>query len=426
MHNLRATIILVNILFFSFSVSGQKLINSPYSRFNIGLLEPAGSFRSIGMGGIGTAVRDNSSIYYMNPASYSSIDTNSFVFDFGFDYGINFLTEGSSSYFSDDMNFDHILLGFPLTKGFGITAGLIPFSNGYYKITEEVTELDPEYDEQTGEYISLHTGEGGFSKLFLGAGLNITKYLSVGANMIVIFGDIARTNKIIFGDYYYVFHNNTTEKLHLSGINFEYGAQFMKPFGDDFFFNAGISLTPGMKYNSDYENLTYLFSAYGSVDTLKYIKNGTKAFLPGTLRTGISFGKKNKFIVGFDFTETKWSKATISGMGDYYADTRSYKFGAEYIPEKYSNYSYLKRVEYRIGGHIEDNYLKIDGEQIKEIGLSLGFGIPMRHPISKTNIFFDYTKRYGSDASLFHIENQFTIGLSLNMYDYWFLKPKYD
>jgi len=425
MHNLRATILLVNILFFSFSVSGQKLINSPYSRFNIGSLEPAGSFRSISMGGIGTAIRDNSSIYYQNPASYSSIDTNSFVFDFGLDYGMDFLTEGSSNYFSDDMNFDHILLGFPLARGFGITAGLIPFSNGYYKITEEVTELDPEYDEQTGEYVALHTGKGGFSKLFLGAGLNITKYFSVGVNMTIIFGDITRANQIIFGDYY-VFHDNTSEKLHLSGINFEYGAQYILPLGDDYFVNAGISLTPGMKYNSDYENLTYLFSAFGSVDTLSYMKDRTKAFLPRTLRSGISFGKKNKFTAGFDYAEIKWSEATISGTGAYYADTRSYKFGAEYIPQKYSNYSFLSRVEYRIGGHLEDYYLKIDGTQVKELGISLGFGIPMRRSISKTNIFFDYTKRYGSDASLFHIENQFTIGLSLNMYDRWFLKPIYD
>jgi hypothetical protein len=243
--------------------------------------------------------------------------------------------------------------------------------------------------------------------------------------MTIIFGDITRANQIIFGDYY-VFHDNTSEKLHLSGINLEYGAQYILPLGDDYFVNAGISLTPGMKYNSDYENLTYLFSTFGSVDTLSYMKDRTKAFLPRTLRSGISFGKKNKFTAGFDYAEIKWSEATISGTGAYYADTRSYKFGAEYIPQKYSNYSFLSRVEYRIGGHLEDYYLKIDGTQVKELGISLGFGIPMRRSISKTNIFFDYTKRYGSDASLFHIENQFTIGLSLNMYDRWFLKPIYD
>ncbi len=426
MYKLRATIILVNILFFSFTVSGQKLINSPYSRFNIGLLEPAGSFRSISMGGIGTGIRDNSSIYYMNPASYSSIDTNSFVFDFGLDYGMNFLTEGSSSHFSDDMNFDHLMFGFPIFKGMGVSIGITPFSNGYYKISNEVTELDPEYDEETGEYTEIHLGEGGYSRLFFGAGLNITRYLSVGANMTVILGEISRTNQIVFSDYYYVFHNSNSERLHLSGINLEYGAQFFMPIGDDFFVNAGISLTPGTNYKSDYENLIYLFSAYGSVDTLSYTTDASKAFIPGTLRTGISFGKKNILTVGFDYNETKWSKANINGTGGLYTDTRSYKFGIEYIPDKYSNYSYIKRVEYRLGAHLENNYVKINGEQLKEYGISIGFGIPMRRSLSKTNIFIDYTKRYGSDISVLHSEELITIGLSLNLYDFWFLKPKYD
>ncbi len=426
MYKLRATIILFFIFLLSFSVSGQKLINSPFSRFNIGLLEPAGSFRSIGMGGIGTAVRDNSSIYYLNPASYSSIDTNSFVFDFGLDYGMAFLSEGTSSYYSDDMNYNHLMFGFPIAKGFGVSAGIIPFSNGYYKIVEQVTAQDPEYDEQTGEYVSIHKGAGGISKLFFGAGLRINKYFSVGANMIVLFGDLSRSNQILFDDYYNVFHNNSSENLHLAGINFEYGAQFMLPLENDLFVNTGFSFTPGRKYNSDYVDLAYLFSAYGSFDTLTYISEAGKAFLPGTLRAGISFGKTNKITAGFDFIETKWSKSTIPGMGSYYADTKSYKFGLEYIPEKYSIYGFLNRIEYRIGAHLEDSYLKINGEQIKEIGASMGFGIPMRRSRSRTNIFFDYTRRQGPDGSSIPTENLYTIGISLNLYDFWFLKQKYD
>ena len=72
------------------------------------------------MGGIGIGMRDNSSIYFANPASYSSLDTNSFIFDFGLDYGMNVtLSDGENHYTSDDMNFDHLLMGFPLAKGLG-------------------------------------------------------------------------------------------------------------------------------------------------------------------------------------------------------------------------------------------------------------------------------------------------------------------
>ena len=135
MRNKLIIVIFISLFSFAFTATGQKLINSPYSRFNIGTLEPAGSFRSLGMGGIGTAMRDNSSIYFSNPASYSSLDTNSFVFDFGLDYSKNFLTEGATKYSSDDMNFDHLIMGFPLAKGWGVALGIVPLSNGYYKIS---------------------------------------------------------------------------------------------------------------------------------------------------------------------------------------------------------------------------------------------------------------------------------------------------
>jgi hypothetical protein len=140
---------------------------------------------------------------------------------------------------------------------------------------------------------------------------------------------------------------------------------------------------------------------------------------------GISFGKKNKFTVGLDYVETKWSKAKIPGSSGYAADTKSFLFGLEYIPDKYSNYSYLKRIEYRLGGHIGDNYLIINGEQLEEYGASVGIGIPMKF-LSKINLFFDLTRKNGSSINNLHSENYYTAGISLNLYDRWFLKRKYD
>jgi hypothetical protein len=43
-----------------------------------------------------------------------------------------------------------------------------------------------------------------------------------------------------------------------------------------------------------------------------------------------------------------------------------------------------------------------------------------------TNFFFDYTKKYGPGNSNFHTEDYYSIGVSLNLYDNWFMKRKYD
>jgi hypothetical protein len=83
-------------------------------------------------------------------------------------------------------------------------------------------------------------------------------------------------------------------------------------------------------------------------------------------------------------------------------------------------------VEYRIGGHVEDNYLIINGEQVKEFGASIGIGLPMRRSLSKTNLFFDFTRKTGSTINNLHTEKYYTMGISLNLYDFWFIKRKYD
>jgi hypothetical protein len=427
MQNKLAAIFLFILITISLTLSGQKEVNSPFARYNLGILEPQqGSFRSMGMGGTGVALRDNMSLSFCNPASYSSLDTNSFIFDFGINYGINILSDGTSKYSSDDMNFDHLMMGFPITKNWGVATGLVPYTNGYYKISKEVLKGDPDYDPITGEYTAFHVGDGNLTRFFLGSGINLTKKISAGINMNLLFGSVKRVNEFDFTDYYNVYHDNMTQRLQLTGINFDYGLQYSTSLKKNFFFNAGASLSSGQNYKSKFENLSYSFNAYGSIDTLSYSNNdSTTSYLPGSLRFGISFGKKNKFTAGIDYVITNWSKAKFPGSADHAGDTRSLLLGAEYIPDKYSNYNYFKRIEYRIGGHIEDNYLVFEGRQVKEYGFSLGFGIPMKR-LSKTNIFIDFTRKSLNSDTFSHFENYFTFGASLNLFDFWFLKQKYD
>jgi hypothetical protein len=436
MRNKQILIILTFLSAITVTSFGQKLINSPYSRFNIGTLEPAGSFRSQAMGGLSTSLRGNNSIYFFNPASYSSLDTNSFIFDFGFDYSQNHISHNGSNYKSDDMNFDHLFMAFPLKKGGGFALGVIPISNGYYKIIETVTSSDPNYDPIVGEFKALHSGEGTLTNLFAGAGFNITRDLSVGINMTILFGTLKRSNQVEFGDadYYFVYSVNAAEKLHIGGTNLDLGMQYNLPLKNNYFLTTGVSLTTKKHYKSTYELDSYKFTAFSTRDTISYVsETGRNAFIPGTLRVGVSFGKKNKFTTGLEYVTAKWSNAEIPGSAGYAADTRSYSFGAEYIPDKFSNYSFFKKVEYRIGAHMGDNYLIFNGEQMKEIGASFGVGIPMsrsltdKKSMSRTNLFFDYNRRSGSGSnSTLPVENYFTVGVSLNLYDFWFVKRKYD
>ena len=413
---------LIPLISLSFTAHSQKLVNSPFSRFNIGSIDPSGSFRTLGMGGTGISMRDNSSINYANPASYSSFDTISFIFDFGLDYSMNYLSDSLSKSSSDDINFNHLLMGFPLAKGWGFALGVVPVSNGYYKISNSIRSNDI----NTKGYYESHSGNGGLTNFFIGSGININKHFSAGVNMTVMFGKLERYDTIQFADNN-VFNDVKAEKLQLGGVNLAYGMQYTTTFKNNYFINAGASLSSDKKYKSNFENFTSTFTLYGTQDTISYVSDKiTKAFIPGTLNLGVSFGKKNKFTTELDLVMTKWSKASIPGTSGYAADTKSLLFGLEYIPDKYSNYSFLKRMEYRVGGHIGNNYLVVKGEQLKEYGASFGIGIPLRKSLSKTNFFFDFTRRTGSTGSILPTENVYSLGISLNLYDRWFEKRKYD
>ncbi len=421
------SVILISLSLFSFTVSGQKQINSPYSRFNIGNLESAASFKSLGMGGIGIGMRSGTSIFFENPASYSNIDTNTFIFDIGIDYGIIKLKDNQDHFKSDDINFSHLMMAFPIKKGFGFALGVVPMTNGYYKLSETVRKTSPDYDPLVGEYTSAHTGDGGFHNLFLGTGLKVTKKLSLGVNMTVLFGQVNRSYQIVFADYANVYNNDATEKLEMNGINFNYGLQYSLPLKHDYFFTAGISATNGKNYKSNYQQLAYKYTAYNTRDTISYVADdSTRTFIPGTIGLGITFGRINKFTAGFDFLMTKWSASTIPGPGNYAADSKSFRFGLEYIPDKYSNFSLIKRLEYRLGAHFGDTYLIIHDEQIREYGASFGIGLPMRRTYNRANFFFDFTRKSGSGSNEVHIEDFFSMGVSLNLYDNWFLKRKYE
>jgi hypothetical protein len=384
------------------------------------------------MGGTGIAAGDNSTVFYLNPASYSSIDTTSFVFDIGLDYTGATLVNGSEKYNSGDMNFHHLLIAFPVGKGIGIATGLVPFSNGYYFLSESVKEGDAGYDPVIGPYATVHRGSGSFSGFFLGTGMKIYKGLSAGANMTVLFGEAERLNQFEFADYSFSFSQRSSENLSISGISFDLGLQYSKIFSNKWFVSAGISAKTANNYRSSMLKLEERFTIYGagpySPDTLSYTSSTGRdsTRMPSSLRAGLAFGKKDKLTVEANYTQTNWSKAFIHGSSMPMADTKTLSAGIEFTPEKYSLTSPLKRIDYRIGGHTGNNYLIYNGAKIKEYGVSAGLGIRLRGSMTKTNIYFDYTKRVGDATAGLHTENVFSAGISLNIYDYWFLKRKYE
>ncbi len=428
---LKATKIIFLLMMLSPVVSGQKLINSPYSRFGLGTLEEQGTFRLRSLGGSAVAIRDPLTINYLNPASLSALDTNSFVLDFGFDYQMNKLSDGNSSYNSDDMNLHHIFMAFPITKRIGFAMGIAPYSAGYYNLSSKTLVGDPDYDPVMGETDRKYKGVGGYNQAIMSLGINPVGGLSLGINMKFLYGEITRESVYYFLDDNNYYNDLKSESMLLKGFNFDYGAQYEFDFDNNFFAVAGFSFTNKRAYTCEYENLTTKFTVYAgspySADTLyhQYLPDA-KITLPTTIAFGFSAGQKDKFTLSASYQASYWTNATFLGYEDSFRNTSTISFGAEFIPSKYANYNYFNRVEYRLGGHLGENYFVLNNEQLKEFGITFGVGFPLNRTRSRINMNFEYSNRVGSFGNGLHRENYFNLGLSFNFYEFWFLKRKYD
>ena len=126
-----------------------------------------------------------------------------------------------------------------------------------------------------------------------------------------------------------------------------------------------------------------------------------------------------------DIVYTAWSEASLPGTYGTYTDVISLHAGAEYIPDKFSNYSFFDRMEYRIGCRYGESYALYEGDNVKEYGITFGTGIPLRRSRSRISLVVDLSNRGNPDAGLPQ-ETRISVGASLNLYDYWFLKRQYE
>ena len=423
--NIRVSLVCLMALLTT-GVYGQMNVHTPFARYGIGYLEQQGTFRTRAMGGISSGIRDNMTLNYLTPASYSSIDTISYLFDFGLSYGVVGLKGDGMSFTSQDVNFTHLMMGFPIMKGWGVTAAILPFSNGSYNISFETPGTGV-----TGTTYQSHLGSGGYQRVLLGTGFKPLPYVSAGINLFYLFGEVSRVNDFAFtGDNNY-FNTRKQSISSLKGLGYEASVQFMLPLSDNRYINAGLTWTPAYDLRTGNEDLTlrYSYVSFNSSllarDTLSFGSESTTSRMPNSIRAGIGLGKTDKFTAGADIVYTKWTKASLPGTYGIYSDAMALHAGAEYVPDKYSNYGFFNRMEYRIGCRYGESYTLFEGDNLKEYGITFGTGIPMRRSRSRISLVVDLSTR-GNGEGAVPGERRITVGASLNLHDYWFIKRQYD
>ncbi len=391
------------VLFFSLAATlsfSQNNTVSPYSRYGYGELNDnvAGAHRA--MGGVGIGMRGKGVINTMQPASYSAVDSLTFMFDLA--------ASGMYTHYKDALgyrnrgsgNLEYLTIQFPVWKYIGISLGFMPYTMTGYDIS--LLSLNYPYDTQT------YTGSGGFSEVYLGLSYNFFDWVAVGANMYYMFGNVRheRTLSSILSNYALI---TFEDKINANDLRFRYGLQVFHTFQKHGFIVGGIFEAP-TALNGKYKQIDQT-----NTDTIR--QEGGFG-LPMVFGVGASYTYDNRLTIAFDFQQTQWSKIKYRGKESDLKDRNKYSLGVEYRHNALSK-KYAERMPFRLGLSIQDAYIPQVND--KEFIVSVGMGFPLHNVATILNTSIEYGHR-GSSKSL--EEHFLRLTLNVSVAEHWFFKRK--
>lgn len=397
----------------------QQTTSSPYSRFGMGDLNSQFSSVFNSLGGGGYAINDSKIINPFSPASYTSFQSNSFLFSTGINnetIDIQSLTDNQTV---NNLSLSHILFGFPLTKKIGSSFGIIPFSSIGYSMQnrDDIFGADMLYD-----------GDGGISKVYFGSSLELHQNLSLGANASYLFGGLNRRKRLVFDDET-IFNSRSNSLINIKGIYYEFGAVFSKKIDDN---NSQISISLNTSNNTNVDakrtNLVETFEYSGTNEIVKdtFVNSVEKGsmILPKYTNLGLAYSL-DKWLFVFDYSTQNWSDYELFEESDSLTNSQRISGGLQYTPDISSVNQFYKRCHYRVGLALNTTPLQINNTQLEDKSISFGIGIPIKKNKSTYDISLILGQR-GTTSNNLLKENYVKIGLSMSFEGIWFVKQKYN
>lgn len=401
------------------AMKAQNNTNSPYTRYGYGELADPVTANSKAMGGVAYALRDKMHINFANPASYTAVDSLTFIFDGGVSLQNTNFSDGLMKKNAKNSSFDYVTMEFRAAKWMGISLGLLPYSNIGYNLVGITDGTD-----DTPANNVTYTGEGGLHQLYFGAGFKLVKNLSVGANIAYLWGDFERGKAITFSSSTLLYNYAKSMNVAVKSYKLDLGAQYTLKFAKKHDLTLGAIFSPGHEMNSDagvYDQLGNDDMGYTTTERDTVLKCG----IPTTIGFGLAYMYDNRLTVGVDGTLQNWNDVYFLNEKNVMCKRAKVSVGAEYYPNPMGR-TFFSHVRYRLGAYISKPYYKVDGERAaKEFGLTAGFGIPLPKSRSLVNLSAQYVHLKGQKTD-FLTENTFRICVGVTFNERWFFKRKVD
>ncbi len=425
-------VIFLIITLFSFSQS-----NSPYSRFGLGNIQPT-SFADIdAMGSLSMGIASPRNINFTNPASYAAINAWT-ILEIGVSSKGSVLRTDSLTQDHFNSSLSYLSFAFPISKKWGSSIGLLPYSKMNYDI------VDTRQETGVGEFTNEYEGKGGLYRFYLGNGFQILPFkdsskhaLSIGANISFLFGTMSQRISTEFPDTSGNFNLRKTQDVNVKDFLIDFGLQYYKKFKKDIYLTLGLKTGLGTILNTNAKRDVlwerYTINSYGFTDiedTISQIneeRNTVK--IPLNLGGGFVLAKKlgnmDKWLIGMDIHYSDWSKYRSFGEPESFTNNYRISLGGQIIPDPKAVNNYWKNISYKAGAFYGTSYLKINNTEFNEFGITFGLGLPLRRYSSYINLAVELGKMGTTENDL--VEEQYIkVKLGFTFNSIWFQKRKFD
>lgn len=413
--------------------------NSSYSRFGLGTLNDQSQGFNRGMAGVAQGFREGTQVNLKNPASYSAIDSLTFLFDAGMSVQMGrFVGQtqsgGTASTRAFNASLDYVTAGMRIVKGLGLSFGFLPYSSIGYNFTV-ASPVANSLSATTITSKTTYSGNGGLHQMYLGIGWRPFADLSIGANISYLWSEYSHSLTQKFyedGTASSTYNTQNSEwSSDIKTYKIDLGVQYPIQLNKDNMLTLGATASIGHSIGSDVNLIRYTSQG----DTLSS-KTSNAFDLPYSISVGAAWNYKHKLTLGADYTQDRWSgckvpvSRTTNEGTEIVVSTNEYKnrhhiaVGAEYMPHP-TGRKYGDRIRYKVGASYSSSYIKVNGyDGPTEYGLTAGVALPISMSTrSLINVSLEWMKRTPSVKSQIK-ENYFMVHLGITFNERWFAKWK--
>lgn len=404
MRKTKFSYILSLFLIGSAGILAQNNTSSPYSRFGYGELNDnvPGAYRALG--GVGIGMRSNKVINPSQPASYTVVDSTTFMFDLAASAMWDQYKDASGVRNKANGNLEYLSLQFPIWKQhIAMSLGFMPYSMVGYDFSLR-DSINSDY-----HYSKNYSGEGGISEIYGGLSFNICDWFALGANIYYMFGHVSNSRSVIFSES--LNPVSQSSELTISDVRFRYGAQFFHKFEKHAFALGGI-----FEYKSAV-NGQYMLTESTTADTVANDSTLLSDW-PTTWGVGFSYTYANRLTLAADYTTYYWAGARYYDSSVHLLNRSKLSVGVEYVHNPIGR-RYIDHMPWRVGFSMADAYLQsIPG---RDYSVSIGTAFPLHNVGTVINTTLEYGHR-GKSGVLQENYLRFTINASIS--ENWFFKRR--